>query len=204
MMCMSQSTNRSPSFISASCRRLYPGPPRSQAGADESGYNRRDPREGGVMEFVSRMMDGSIPYDPKDAPDRGAVPSPKVTQSEKATYLQRVPILEDCTKSDLQAISRITSVLEASAGEVLARAGEPGDRFFIIVDGTARVDVSPQEQHRVGPGSFFGEMSLLDGEPRSATVVAETAVRLLVIRRDSFHKLLDKTPGIGRSILITL
>src|SRR5262245_51997232 len=156
------------------------------------------------MEFVSRMMDGSIPYDPKDAPTKGIGPSPKVTQNEKATYLQRVPILEDCTKSDLQAISRITNVLEASAGEVLARAGEPGDRFFIIVDGTARVEVSPTEQHPVGPGSFFGEMSLLDGEPRSATVVAQTAVRLLVIDRRHFRKLLREIPAVTERILITL
>jgi CRP-like cAMP-binding protein len=48
----------------------------------------------------------------------------------------------------------------------------PGDAFFVIVDGSATVEVSPRKRSRLGPGAFFGEMSLLDGEPRSATVRA--------------------------------
>jgi CRP-like cAMP-binding protein len=95
-------------------------------------------------------------------------------------------------------------VVEAPAGQVLARAGEPGDRFFLIVDGAVRIEVSPDTHHRAGPGEFFGEMSLLDGEPRSATVVAETPIRLLVIHRRDFWNVLKEAPTLTHRILVTL
>src|ERR1051325_10395266 len=131
------------------------------------------------MELVSRMMDGSI-GGPGDS-DRGLEGSPaKLGQDEKISYLQRVQLFEACSSRQLRAIARIAEVQEVPAGHVLARIGEPGDRFFVIVDGAARIEVSPQYQSRISPGGFFGEMSLLDGEPRSATVIADTPMRLLV------------------------
>src|SRR5437764_592561 len=69
---------------------------------------------------------------------------------------------------------------------------------------TAPVTLSPQERHRMQPGAFFGEMSLLDGEPRSATVKAETDLRLLVIDRTHFWRLLKEVPGLTEKILVTL
>jgi CRP-like cAMP-binding protein len=87
---------------------------------------------------------------------------------------------------------------------VLTRAGEPGDEFFLIIDGTARADVSTDRHVLLHPGEFFGEMSLLDGGPRSATVVAGTSVRLLVISRRYFSALLRDVPGLTQTILVTL
>jgi len=62
---------------------------------------------------------------------------------------------------------------------MLIRADDPGDEFFLILDGTASVEVAAEQRVPLRPGAFFGEMSLLDGCPRSATVVAETPGRLL-------------------------
>jgi CRP-like cAMP-binding protein len=155
------------------------------------------------MELVSRMMDGSIAgpteagLGPSDAPA-------KLGQDEKITYLQRVHLFEACSSRQLRAIARIAEVQEVPAGEILARTGEPGDRFFVIVDGSARIEVSAQKQSRIGPGGFFGEMSLLDGEPRSATVIADTAMRLLVIPRRDFVTLLREVPSLTQRMLITL
>jgi len=87
---------------------------------------------------------------------------------------------------------------------VLTRAGEPGDEFFLIIDGTARADVSTDRHVLLYPGEFFGEMSLLDGGPRSATVVADTSVRLLVISRRHFSGLLRDVPGLTQTMLVTL
>jgi CRP-like cAMP-binding protein len=101
-------------------------------------------------------------------------------------------------------VAAIASVLTEPAGAVLTRTGDPGNEFFLLVDGTARVEVSPEKQGRVGPGDFFGEMSLLDGEPRSATVVAETPIRVLVIERRHFTKLLSEIPQITHTLLATL
>lgn len=155
------------------------------------------------MELVSRMMDGSIAGPTDTDPGSPGTPA-RLGQDEKMTYLQRVHLFEACSSRQLRAIARIADVQEVPAGEVLARTGEPGDRFFVIVDGSARVEVSPQNQGRIGPGAFFGEMSLLDGEPRSATVIAETAMRLLVIPRREFVTLLREVPSLTERMLITL
>ena len=72
------------------------------------------------------------------------------------------------------------------------------------MDGGARVKVSDTKEVRLGAGEIFGEMSLLDGGPRSATVVAETVLRLLVINRTNFETLLEKVPGLTKTLLVTL
>ena len=156
-----------------------------------------------VMELVSRMMDGSIAGPTEAGPEPRGAPA-RLGQDDKMTYLQRVHLFESCSSRQLRAIARIAEVQEVSPGHVLARTGEPGDRFFVIVDGSARVEVSPDNQGKIGPGAFFGEMSLLDGEPRSATVIADTAMRLLVISRRDFVTLLREVPSLTQQMLVTL
>src|SRR5439155_1467411 len=125
-----------------------------------------------------------------------------VARDEKITHLERVPLFEDCSLRQLRAVADISTVVEVPERTVLTRAGEPGDEFFVIIDGTALVTLSPQKRHRMQPGAFFGEMSLLDGEPRSATVKAETDLRLLVIDRTHFWRLLKEVPGPTEKILV--
>jgi CRP-like cAMP-binding protein len=79
--------------------------------------------------------------------------------------------------------------------------GEPGDSFFVLIDGRASVQTQVGVGDPLKPGDFFGEMSLLDGEPRSATITATTDVRLLVVERTHFWRLLDETPEVTRRIL---
>ena len=91
------------------------------------------------MELVNRMMDA---YDDL----RHALPKPvlsgfRMAQDDKMERLQSVPILEECTGRQLREVARITDVVEAPAGTVLTRAGDPGEEFFLIVDGSARVEV---------------------------------------------------------------
>ena len=155
------------------------------------------------MELVSRMMDGSIGGPTEAGPEPQGAPA-KLGQDDKMTYLQRVHLFEACSSRQLRAIARIAEVREVAAGAVLARTGEPGDHFFVIVDGSARVEISAHNQGHMAPGSFFGEISLLDGEPRSATVIADTAMRLLVIPRRDFVTLLREVPSLTERMLITL
>ncbi|HEU5321179.1 MAG TPA: cyclic nucleotide-binding domain-containing protein, partial [Methylomirabilota bacterium] len=136
------------------------------------------------MELVSRILDGSIPLGVKGG--GGGFFRRRVSQDDKIDRLEQVPLLAECSRKQLRAVARITEVREVAAQATLARVGEPGDHFFLIVDGRATVEVSPRKRVRLGPGEYFGEMSLLDGGPRSATVVAETPMRLLVIRRRDF------------------
>lgn len=154
------------------------------------------------MELIGRMMDGTIDYG-----DHRLEPVPSassIRQDEKMERLEAVPLFEACTRRQLRAIAQITQSFDAPVGTILIRAGEPGEEFFLIVEGTARVHVSAKKRLRLRPGDFFGEMSLLDGEPRSATVVAETPMRLLVISRKNFSALFAKVPDMSRTLMATL
>jgi CRP/FNR family transcriptional regulator, cyclic AMP receptor protein len=155
------------------------------------------------VELISRIMDGSIPYDPEGR--LGPVSAGLgAKQDDKIERLKEVPLFEGCSKRQLRSLAKIAQVFDVAADTVLTRAGEPGDEFFLIVDGTARVDVSTEKHAPLHPGEFFGEMSLLDGGPRSATVVAATPIRLLVISRRHFSVLLKEVPGLTQTLLTTL
>lgn len=154
------------------------------------------------MDLVNRMMDAF--EEVKNALPRPVIPGGRIGQDEKMEHLQTVPLLADCTGRQLREVARITEVIELPADAVLTRAGDPGDQFFFIVDGSARVEVPGGRTGRLGPGDFFGEMSLLDGEPRSATITAETAVRLLGIKRRHFMTLLREVPALTHKVLAIL
>lgn len=153
------------------------------------------------MELIGRMMDGSISFggglDPSSS-------GPGLDQDDKIERLETVPLFSTCTRRQLKAMAKITDTFDAPAGTPLTRAGDPGEEFFLIVDGAARVEVPTGKRVPLRAGEYFGEMSLLDGEPRSATVVAETPVRLLVIRRRNFAALLENSPALVRNLLVTL
>jgi CRP-like cAMP-binding protein len=155
------------------------------------------------MEFIGRMLDGSFGWDLRDLLRKGEE-SARLPQDEKMRHLQKVDIFADCTRKQLKAVAAISRVVEVPTGTMLTRVGEPGEEFFFILDGAAMVDVTRRKRIRLGPGEFFGEMSLLDGEPRSATVRAETDMRLLVILRRNFQSLLTEVPELTRSILVVL
>ncbi|MGH7332612.1 MAG: cyclic nucleotide-binding domain-containing protein [Candidatus Rokuibacteriota bacterium] len=155
------------------------------------------------MEFVSRILDGSISTDLKDAL-RTMSSEYRLKRDEKIRRLEEVPMFAGCTRRQMREVAAISKVVELPAGTVLTRTGEPGDEFFVIVDGSASVEISPRKRRRLEPGDFFGEMSLLDGEPRSATVRAETDVRLLVILRRNFQSLLREVPELTHRVLETL
>jgi CRP/FNR family cyclic AMP-dependent transcriptional regulator len=155
------------------------------------------------MELISRMMDGSIPYNVEGRLEPVSA-GLGAKQEDKIERLKEVSLFESCSKRQLRSVAKIARVFDVTAETVLTRAGESGDEFFLIIDGTARVEVSAEKQVGLHPGEFFGEMSLLDGGPRSATVVADTPVRLLVISRRHFSVLLKEVPGLTQTLLITL
>jgi CRP-like cAMP-binding protein len=80
------------------------------------------------------------------------------------------------------------------------RAGTPGDSFFVVIDGRARVEWSGGSHH-LDPLGFFGEMSLIDGGPRSATVIAETEMLTMKLSHSDFSKVLESEPNIALVIM---
>lgn len=125
-------------------------------------------------------------------------------RSDKADVLKKVPLFRGFSGRDLDLIARAADEVKVDAGKVLARQGTLGLEFLLILEGEARVERDGKVIARLGRGDFFGEMSLIDGKPRSATVLAESPSVLLVVEARSFRKLLDAIPGLQRKVLITL
>ena len=119
-------------------------------------------------------------------------------------HLQRVPLFSGFDENELRRVADLSRIVEAPQGTVVTQIGEPGDSFFVIIDGTVEVRTPVGAASQLHPGDFFGEMSLLDGEPRSATIVATTDLRLLIVDRIHFWRLLEETPDLIRRILTIL
>lgn len=111
--------------------------------------------------------------------------------------LSRVPLFSDCSNRDLQTIGRVVKDIDHRAGTVIAREGEPGVGLFVIVDGEAEVTIGGKKKATLGPGEFFGEIALLDGGPRTATVTAITDVKLLGLTEWVFRGLMQEHPSIA-------
>lgn len=88
-----------------------------------------------------------------------------------------------------------TQVEHHPRGSVLVQQGSPGDRMYVLREGEAEIRVGEQVVERVGPGGFFGEMSLVDHGPRSASVVAVTDVTVVPIDERRFQRMVQETPG---------
>ena len=116
--------------------------------------------------------------------------------------LAKVPLFEGLTKRELQQIVALAKELEFDAGHEVFAEGDSGGRFYLIVDGKAAVTVGGQTRAVLGAGDYFGEISLIDDSPRSATVTAETPLRTLTLASFNFRALLDEQPVITRKLLV--
>ena len=112
-----------------------------------------------------------------------------------------VGLFSRCTTRQRRAIARHAQIAELPAGVDLIKEGEPGDALFVIIDGQAIITKDSVELNRVGPGAYFGELAILDGEPRSATVVAETDVKVAVIGIRMFRTLLREFSDLAEQLL---
>jgi len=115
--------------------------------------------------------------------------------------LSKVPLFEDLSRKDLQSFVGSSREVEFPAGRVIVEEGTSGVAFHLLLQGKAKVTVKGRTKALLKPGDYFGEISLLDGEPRSATVVAESPVRTLTIASWNFLSIIDRTPTIGRKLL---
>jgi CRP-like cAMP-binding protein len=126
------------------------------------------------------------------------------SKRELAELLEEVGLFSRCTTRQRRTVARHAQIAELPAGTDLVREGEPGDALFVILDGDAVVRRDGTELNRVGPGAYFGELAVIDGEPRSATVTAETDVRVAVIGIRMFRTLLREFSDLAEQLLIGL
>ena len=118
--------------------------------------------------------------------------------------LAAVPLFEGLSRRELEPILRAAKDMSVDADKRILEQGDRGVGFHLILEGTCRVLVGDDEVASLGPGDYFGEMSLVDGGPRSATVVAETPVRTLSLTSWTFLPLLDENPSIARKLLVEM
>src|SRR3954463_2442523 len=118
--------------------------------------------------------------------------------------LNDVVLFSRCTPRQRRTIARHAQIAELPQGVDLIRKGETGDALFIILEGEASVVDDGEEVDHVGAGAYFGELAILDGEPRSATVVAATDVRVAVIGIRMFRTLLREFSDLAEQLLIAL
>jgi CRP-like cAMP-binding protein len=123
----------------------------------------------------------------------------------KADALGEAPLFNTLSRRDLVELAKVTEDMEVEAGKVLAREGDIGQEFFVIVDGEVSVSKDGQEVRRLGQGDFFGEIALVwESARRTATVTAESPLRFFVLTRQSFRSLIEHQPEIERCVLEAL
>jgi CRP-like cAMP-binding protein len=127
----------------------------------------------------------------------------RITRAQLLEYLGVVPMFNGLSKKDLATVARVTDQVRVPAETVIAEQGEAGDAFYLIVSGSAVVRRNGRKLGEIGPGDFFGEVALLDGGPRSATVKMLEESVLLVMHRKDFEPLIA-VPSIARKLLVGL
>jgi CRP/FNR family cyclic AMP-dependent transcriptional regulator len=118
----------------------------------------------------------------------------------KVDLLRSVPLFAGLDDRSLQAVGVLARERDAKAGEILMLEGEPGDSFYVIAEGTVRVERGDRTVRSMTAGGFLGEIALLDGRPRTATATCVTDVRLLVIQQHEFDRLVETLPAVHRRI----
>ena len=116
--------------------------------------------------------------------------------------LANVGIFSELSSKELKKVSRLVTPVNVKAGKELTREGDPGREFMIIVEGTATVRKKGRKVATLGPGDFFGELAVLAGVPRTATVVADTDMVVDALNRREFSSLLDASPKLAKKILM--
>jgi CRP-like cAMP-binding protein len=118
--------------------------------------------------------------------------------------LAGVPLFAGLSRAHLRNIAKVAGIVRYAEGRVIVQRGSKGSAFYVIADGTATVLTGASGRTKIaslGPGAFFGELALLDGRPRSASVVATAPLTAIRIERSAFITLIRKEPVIGVRVM---
>jgi CRP-like cAMP-binding protein len=119
---------------------------------------------------------------------------------DKLAVLRGVPLFADLDDRSLQAVAVLAREVTFKAGDILMIEGEPGDDFYVILDGTIRIEKGERTIRSMTAGGFLGEIALVDRRPRTATATCVTDARLLEIRTHEFERLMDTLPAVHRRV----
>ena len=124
----------------------------------------------------------------------------RLGKDSKVKLIEKVPLFSKLSRKGLEDVAHLADELDLPAGKVMAKEGDRGREFFVLLDGEADVSKGDQSVNRMGAGDFFGEIALVTHMPRTASVTAIGDVRVLVITERDFNALLKRSPEISRGI----
>lgn len=165
--------------------------------------------------YCLQRADMNIPFPIRDVflhtvePDSGEKLRQQL-QREIFAALRSVHLFDPLPDQELEELAGDSSILRYTVGEILVRQGETGDSLYIIQSGCVEVTVCAGEGHRamkvaeLGPESFFGEMSLLTGDPRSATVAAREETIVVVVKKRGMERVFSMDPTLAEPLSLLL
>jgi CRP-like cAMP-binding protein len=116
--------------------------------------------------------------------------------------LANISMFSELSAKELKGILKLMTPVRLKEGKVITKEGDPGREFMIIVEGKATVRRKGSVLAQLGPGDFFGEMAVVAGVPRTATVTADTDMVVEALNRREFSSLLDESPKLAKKILV--
>lgn len=125
-------------------------------------------------------------------------------KNAKTDLIKRVPLFARYSKRQLAEVASLADEIDVREGRELTREGARGREFFVLVEGTADVKRKGRKINTMQAGDFFGEIALISGAPRTATVIATSPVRALVITDRAFRSLLRNSPPMQLKVLEAL
>jgi CRP-like cAMP-binding protein len=125
-------------------------------------------------------------------------------RNQKVELIRKAPLFAHCSKRELEEIAQIADEIDLREGKEMTRQGSRGREFFVLLEGDADVKKDGRRINTLGAGDFFGEIALVSDTPRTATVIATSSVRALVITDRSFKRLLEHMPQIQTKVLSAL
>lgn len=121
--------------------------------------------------------------------------------AEREEALRRAPLFAGLSARQLRRLARVSGISDRREGTTVVKEGAAGSVFYVILDGKAKVTRRGRAIARLKAGDFFGEMALLDGEPRTASVVTETDARFLTLSRKDFREALEADATLSQRIM---
>jgi CRP/FNR family cyclic AMP-dependent transcriptional regulator len=127
-----------------------------------------------------------------------------VTSDAKLDLLRRIPLFMGLDRHQIERLGQLAEEVDVPAGKMLIRQGDSGGDLMVLASGQVAVVRDGGHIRTLGPGDFFGEIALIDGGLRTATITTEEPSRLVVLGRREFHAVMDEFPEVASRILATM
>jgi CRP/FNR family cyclic AMP-dependent transcriptional regulator len=142
-----------------------------------------------------------IPGDHSGLTSRRPEQEPRRTRRQTAVALARIPMFADLSKKQLNRLAAESEELVFHPGQVVVKEGDPGETLFVVLSGQAKVQRGKRKVGEILPGDFFGELSAIDGDKRTASVVADTPLRVVRLFRHTLTSLIEDEPQVILKLL---